>query len=94
MLGSAGRFLESKETTTVDEEFRSWHALRGPLGRSWDDGERTSRPTPNSQALDVLSAAAARWREVVSSRSTSKKASSKGAVSIAGCWGLSVAVDG
>jgi len=29
-LDSAGRYLELKGTTTACEEFRSWHALRGP----------------------------------------------------------------
>jgi hypothetical protein len=33
-LDSVGRFLESKGTTTACEEFRSWHALRGPSGHS------------------------------------------------------------
>ena len=31
-LDSAGRCLESTGTTTACEEFRSWHALRGPWG--------------------------------------------------------------
>jgi hypothetical protein len=33
-LDSAWHFQASKGTTTACEEFRSWHALRGPSGHS------------------------------------------------------------